>query len=260
MIMELHPTAIISERATLGQLVTVGPYSIIEPDTTIGDRCELRGHVTVKRFSHLGSDNLLHEGAVIGGEPQDLSFAGDESRLTIGARNKIREGVSINRGASQGSETALGSDCFIMAGAHVAHDCKLGDNIIIANNVALAGHVEIEDGAFISGGVVIHQFCRIGRLAMVGGNSKIVQDCLPFIITDGMPGRARGLNLVGLRRAGFRSADIQSLKQAYRVLLRSGLTLDQAIDELGQLGGPAVDHLISFVKKSKRGFCHQGTD
>jgi UDP-N-acetylglucosamine acyltransferase len=258
--MTIHPTAIICEPAALGQSVAVGPYSIIECDTSIGDRCELRGHVIVKRFTSLGPDNVIHEGAVIGGEPQDLSFAGDESRLTIAARNRIREGVSINRGASRGSETALGSDCFIMAGAHVAHDCRLGDRIIIANNVALAGHVEIEDGAFLSGGVVVHQFCRLGKLAMIGGNSKIVQDCLPFVITDGMPGRARGLNLVGLRRAGYRSAEIHKLKQAYRILLRSGLPLEKAIDELSVLGSPAVEHLIGFVKKSKRGFCHQGTD
>jgi UDP-N-acetylglucosamine acyltransferase len=147
-----------------------------------------------------------------------------------------------------------------MAGAHVAHDCRLADKIIIANNVALAGHVEIEDGAFLSGGVVIHQFCRIGKLAMIGGNSKIVQDCLPFIITDGVPGRARGLNLVGLRRAGFGRADIQTLKHAYRILLRSGLPLEKAIDELSAFGGPAVEHLVDFVKRSRRGFCHQGND
>jgi UDP-N-acetylglucosamine acyltransferase len=258
--MDIHPTAIISERASLGRLVTVGPYSTIEPDTTIGDRCQILSHVTIRRFSTLGPDNLIHEGAVIGGEPQDLSFAGGESRLTIGARNRIREGASINRAAAPGSETAVGSDCFIMAGAHVAHDCKLGDRVIVANNVALAGHVEIQDDAFLSGGVVVHQFCRVGKLAMIGGNSKIVQDCLPFIITDGMPGRARGLNLVGLRRAGFRSTEIQTLKLAYRILLRSGLTLERAIDELAALGAPSVEHLISFVKKSKRGFCHQGSD
>jgi UDP-N-acetylglucosamine acyltransferase len=258
--MAIHPTAIIGESAVLGHDVTVGPYSIIERDTLIGDRCQLRGHVTVKRFSSLGAENIIHEGAVIGGEPQDLSFAGDDSRCTIGARNRIREFVSINRGASRASETGLGSDCFIMAGAHVAHDCRLGDRIIIANNVALAGHVEIDDGAFLSGGVVVHQFCRVGKLAMIGGNSKIVQDCLPFIITDGMPGRARGLNLVGLRRAGFPSADIHKLKHAYRILLRSGLPLEKAIDELLSLGSPAVEHLVAFIKKSKRGFCHQGTD
>jgi len=258
--MDIHPTAIISPRATLGQSVAVGPYSVIEPDAVIGDRCDLRSHVTVKRFSFLGPDNVIHEGAVVGGEPQDLSFTGDESRLRIGARNRIREGVTINRGAGPGSETSLGSDCFIMTGAHVAHDCSLGNRVILANNVSLAGHVQIEDGAFLSGGVVVHQFCRVGTLAMIGGNSKIVQDCLPFMITDGMPGRARGLNIVGLRRAGFRSTDIQTLKQAYRILLRSGLTLEKAIDELNMLGGPAVEHLISFVKVSKRGFCHQGTD
>ena len=256
--MNIHPTAVISDRAILGFRVSVGPYSIVEPDTLIGDRCDLQGHVTVKRFSTIGPDNRIYEGAVIGGDPQDLSFSGDDSKLIIGARNRIREAVTINRGASLGSETSIGSDCFIMAGAHVAHDCILGDRIIIANNVALAGHVEIHDRAFLSGGVVVHQFCRIGALAMIGGNSKIVQDCLPFIITDGMPGRARGLNLVGLRRAGFPPAEIRTLKQAYRILLRSALTLERAVDELQALGGPSVELLIAFVKKAKRGFCHHG--
>jgi UDP-N-acetylglucosamine acyltransferase len=257
--MNIHPTALVSELAILGDQVAVGPYSIIEPDTSIGDRCNLQGHVTVKRFSTLGPDNLIYEGAVIGGEPQDVSFLGQPSNLTIGARNKIREAVTINRGANRGSKTSVGSDCFIMAGAHIAHDCTLGDRIIIANNVALAGHVVIEDAAFLSGGVVVHQFCRVGTLAMIGGNSKIVQDCLPFMITDGMPGRARGLNLVGLRRAGLHSTEIRSLRQAYRILLRSGLALERAIDELEVLGGPSVELLIAFVKKSKRGFCHHAT-
>jgi UDP-N-acetylglucosamine acyltransferase len=204
----------------------------------------------------MGPSNIVYEGAVVGGEPQDVGYAGAESRLIIGARNRIREGVTIHRATEAGGETVIGSDCFLMAYAHVAHDCRVGDRVIIANNVALAGHIEIADRAFISGGVVVHQFCRIGRLAMVGGNSKIVQDCLPFVITDGNPGRARGLNLVGLRRAGFKSKDIQNLKQAYRVLLRSGLKLEAALSEMSAINDPAVDYLASFIRASKRGFCH----
>ena len=153
----------------------------------------------------------------------------------VGASNTFRENATVHRGTQPGSETIIGSDCFIMACAHVAHNCRLGDRVIVANNVALAGHVEINDGAFISGGVVVHQFCRLGRLAMIGGNAKIVQDCLPFVVTDGVPGRAHGLNLIGLRRAGFKSSEIQKLKEAYRLLLRSGLGLEAALARMGEL-------------------------
>ncbi len=192
----------------------------------------------------------------MGGEPQDVSYAECESFLRIGERNRLRENVTVHRGTQPGSETRIGSDCLIMVGAHIAHNCKVGDRVIMANNVAMAGYVEIGDGAFISGGAMAHQFTRIGRLAMIGGMSKIVQDCLPFSITDGRPGRACGLNIVGLRRAGFASNKIRVLKQAYRILLRSNLSLENAIDKMNQLDDPAVNELVEFVKASTRGFCH----
>jgi UDP-N-acetylglucosamine acyltransferase len=254
--MNIHPTSIISGAARLGAAVTVGPFAVIEPDTEIGEGTEIRARASVKRYTVMGPSNVVYEGAVLGGEPQDVSFTDCKSRLIIGARNRIREGVTMHRGTQSGSETRIGSDCFFMAYSHVAHNCLIGDRVILANNVALAGHIEIEDGAFISGGVVVHQFCRIGRLAMVGGNSKIVQDCLPFVITDGNPGRARGLNIVGLRRAGFKSSEVQNLKRAYNLLLRSGLKLQDALSRLSDINDPAVDHLINFVRASRRGFCH----
>jgi UDP-N-acetylglucosamine acyltransferase len=213
-------------------------------------------HAVIKRFTAIGSANVIHEGAVLGGEPQVSDYTDRESYVRIGARNRIREGVTIHRGLQPGSATIVGSECFIMAYAHVAHNCRLGDQIIMANNSALAGHVEIEDQAFLSGGVMVHQFCRVGRLAMVGGNAKIVQDCLPFVTTDGVPGRARGLNAVGLRRAGIGPEHTRKLKQAYRVLLRSGMALEKALAVLAELRDPLVDHLISFVRASERGFCH----
>jgi len=255
--MNIHPTALISEGAQLGASVRIGPYAIIEQDTTIGASTEIRAHAVIKRYTTLGEASFIHEGAVVGGEPQDLSFMECESYLRVGARSSIREGVTLHRGTEPGSATTVGSDCFIMACAHVAHNCRLGDRVILANNVALAGHVEIDDQAFISGGVVVHQFCRIGRLAMIGGNSKIVQDCLPFVITDGVPGRACGLNIVGLRRAGFKSSEIQKLKDAYRVLLRSGLALEEALARLTDMGDPLVDHLAGFARHSRRGFCRE---
>lgn len=255
--MKIHPTSIVSPGARLGAAVTIGPYAVVEDDTEIGDGCEIRAHAVIKRFATLGPANTVHEGAVLGGEPQDIGFVDCRSYLRVGAHNRIREGVTMHRGAQPESATIVGSNCFIMANAHVAHDCRLGDGVIIANNVALAGYVDIQDQVFISGGVVVHQFCRIGCLAMIGGNSKIVQDCLPFVVTDGVPGRAHGLNVVGLRRTGLKSVDLQALKEAYRLLLRSGLSLEDALDNLEHLEDPLVTHLIDFVRKSTRGFCHE---
>lgn len=254
--MDIHPTAIISQDATLGAGVRVGPYAVIESDTHIGDGTEIRAHAVIKRFTTLGKENVIYEGAVIGGEPQDIGFTGCKSAVRTGARCVIREGVTIHRGTQPDSETVIGDDGFFMAYSHIAHNCRLGDRVILANNVALAGHVEIEDQVFISGGVVVHQFCRLGRLAMLGGNSKIVQDCLPFVTTDGNPGRASGLNLVGLRRAGFKAADIGELKRAYKTLLRSSLLLEEALANLAAHPHPLVAHLIDFVRASRRGFCH----
>lgn len=250
----LHPTAVIAPGVRLGQGVVAGPYAVVEEDVVVGDGCEIRAHAVVKRHTTLGPGNIVHEGAVLGGEPQDLSFQEGATELRIGARNRIREGVTIHRAATPGAVTLVGSDCFIMAYAHVAHDCRLGDHVILANNVALAGHVEIGDGAFLSGGVVVHQFCRIGRLAMIGGNAKIVQDALPFVITDGVPGRARGLNVVGLRRAGLGAAQFRALKDAYRLLVRSSLPLDTAIERMAAIRDPLVDEMIAFVRGSRRGF------
>jgi UDP-N-acetylglucosamine acyltransferase len=252
--LSIHPTALVEKGARLGEGVELGAYVIVERDTEIGERTRLLTSAVIRRFTRLGPDNTVHEGAVLGGEPQDLSFRDCESSLRIGAGNRIREGVTIHRGTSPGSSTEVGSECFLMAYSHVAHDCRLGDGVILANNVALAGHVRIDDRAFLSGGVVVHQFCRVGRLAMIGGNAKIVKDCLPFVVTDGVPGRARGLNLVGLRRAGIPASDIRTLKEAYRMLLRSRLPLEAALETISRLGHPLADELVSFARTAKRGF------
>ncbi len=255
--MNIHPTSIVSPDAKLGAGVSVGPYAVIEEYTEIGEGSDIRAHAVIKRFTTLGPASTVYEGAVLGGEPQDVAFVDCRSYLSIGSNNRIREGVTMHRGTQPESVTTVGTNCFIMANAHVAHNCRLGDGVIIANNVALAGHVDIQDQVFISGGVVVHQFCRIGRLAMIGGNSKIVQDCLPFVVTDGVPGRARGLNVVGLRRAGFKSTGIALLKEGYRRLLRSGLSLEDALGSLKELDDPLVAELIDFARNSSRGFCHE---
>lgn len=258
--MPVHPTAIVDPDARLGDEVTIGPYVVVEPDVEVGARCEIRAHATLKRFTTLGTDNVVHEGAVLGGEPQDVAFKGDDTRLVVGDRNRIREGVTIHRSTLAGGTTVVGSDCFFMAYAHVAHDNRIGDRVILANNVALAGHVQIADRAFLGGYAGVHQFCRVGRLAMLGGQAKAVQDCLPFVITDGNPARARGLNTVGLKRAGIPSAERRALKEAYRLLVRAGLPLEAALEALRRLGNPLVDELIVFVEASKRGFAHTAPD
>jgi len=256
----VHPSAVVAPTARLGRDVEIGPLAVVEDDTTVGDRCLIRSHAVIRRFTTLGSDNRVHEGAVLGGEPQDVSFGGQQTRLLIGDRNLIREGVTIHRSTKPGGATVVGSDCFLMAYAHVAHDGCIADRVIIANNVALAGHVEVGERAFLGGGVGVHQFCRVGRLAMVGGNAKVVQDCLPFVITDGHPARARGLNVVGLRRAGYGAAQLRTLHEAYRLLLRSGLHREPALEKLEALADPLVDELVGFVRGSKRGFAHAARD
>jgi UDP-N-acetylglucosamine acyltransferase len=252
----IHPTAIVAATARLGTGVRVGPFAVIEDDVEIGDGTEVRAHAVVKRYTTLGPGNVVHEGAVLGGEPQDFGFTGAASRLVIGSGNRIREGVTIHRSSRADGTTTLGSDGFLMAQVHVAHDCRLGDGVILANNAALAGYVEVGDRAFLSAGVGVHQFCRVGRLAMIGGHSKVVQDCLPFVTTDGAPARARGLNVVGLQRAGVPSESIQALKEAYRILLRSGQALEEAVAALDALGDPLAAELAAFARSARRGFAH----
>jgi UDP-N-acetylglucosamine acyltransferase len=250
---QVHATAVVDADARLAEGVVVGPYAVVERGTVIGARTEVRAHAVVKRFTTLGVDNVVHEGAVLGGEPQDVGFAGAESSLVIGDANRIREGVTIHRASTPGGATRVGSGCFLMASSHVAHDCHVGDGVVLANNVALAGHVHVGERAFLSGGVVVHQFCRVGRLAMLGGNAKVVRDCLPFVVTDGVPARARGLNLVGLRRAGLGAADVRVLKECYRLLLRSGTRLPESLAGLDGLGHPLAAEMAAFVRGSRRG-------
>lgn len=254
MSVEIHPTALVSPSAELGEGTEVGPYCIIEEDVRIGRRNHFEAHCVIKRGTQIGNENHFFEHAVIGGTPQDLKFNDDPSFVSIGDGNVFREGVTVHRGTHKDSQTRVGDRNYLMVNVHVAHNCRLENHLIIANNVALAGEVEIEEGAFISGGVVIHQFSRVGRLAMIGGNAKIIKDVLPFCVTDGIPARTRGINLVGLKRAGFSDSHIRNLKQAYRILLRSHLALSEAIARLLKIGSEPVLQLVHFLEQSQRGF------
>jgi UDP-N-acetylglucosamine acyltransferase len=252
--MDIHPTAIVSPRAELASDVRVGPYAVIEGEVVIGEGCEIGTHAVIKRFTTLGARNRVFEHAVLGGEPQDVKFRNEKSRLVIGDDNLIREFVTIHRASGEGEETRVGSRNFLMIGCHVAHNCVVGDDNIFANEVALAGHITVEDHVFLSNNVGAHQFVKMGRYAMVGGKSKIVQDVLPFFITDGNPPRVRGLNMVGLRRAGFSTEARRALKSAYGILFRSQLALEDALAELARLEDENVRHLVNFIRGSKRGF------
>jgi UDP-N-acetylglucosamine acyltransferase len=255
--MEIHSTAVVSSRAEVASGVRVGAYAVIEADAVVGEGCEIGAHAVVKRFTTLGARNRVSEHATIGGEPQDVKFKGERSRVLIGDDNLIREYVTIHRASGEGAETRVGSRNFLMIGVHIAHNCEVGDDNIFANGVALAGHITVEDHVFLSSNVGAHQFVRMGRYAMVGGKSKIVQDVLPFFTTDGNPARVRGLNTVGLRRAGFAPETRLALKRAYQLLFRSRLPLAVALKELEGMDDEHVRHLAEFIRGSRRGFSRE---
>jgi UDP-N-acetylglucosamine acyltransferase len=232
----------------------IHPTAIIEDNVEIGPDCEIAAYAVIKRYTRLGARNRIYEHAVVGGEPQDTKFHGEQSYLEIGDDNLIREFCTVHRASGEGETTRIGSRNFFMVGCHVAHNCVIGSDNIFANEVALAGHIVIEDHVFISNNVGAHQFVRFGRHAMVGGKSKIVQDVLPFFTTDGNPPRLRGLNSIGLRRAGFSESARRALKDAYRLLFRSTIPMDEALQQLDQVDDENVAHLISFIRASKRGF------
>lgn len=255
--MHIHPTAVISTRAELAEDVRVGPYAVVEDDVRIGSGCEIGAHAVVKRFTTMGERNRVYEHATLGGEPQDVKFRGEPSALVVGDDNLIREYATLHRASGEGSVTRVGSRNFLMVGVHVAHNCEIGDDNVFANGVALAGHVTVEDHAFLASNVGAHQFVRFGRYAMVGGKAKIVQDVLPFFTTDGNPARVRGLNTIGLRRGGFHPSSRAAIKRAYQVLFRARLPLQSALAALEEVDDEHVTHLVNFIRASRRGFARE---
>src|SRR3990172_1569803 len=229
---EIASSAIVSPKARIAENVVIGPFSIIEDEVEIGAGTRLDSHVVIKNYTTLGRDNHLHMGVLLGSDPEDRNFQGPRSYLKIGDRNIFREYSTASRGTPPESETVIGNDNYIMIGTHVAHNCRLGNNVVVCNNCSVAGYVEVEDGAFLSGGVVVHQFSKIGRLAMIGGNTRVNLDVPPFLLASEFHVAARGLNLVGLRRAGIGQESIRQLKEAYRILCRSGLPQHQALERI----------------------------
>jgi UDP-N-acetylglucosamine acyltransferase len=257
--MMIHRTAVVDAEAHLAPDVCAGPYCVIGPGVYIGPGCELGAHVVIERNTRIGANCRIFSHAVIGGDPQDISFRGEPSFCEIGENNVLREYVTINRGCHGEKITRLGSHCLLMAGVHIAHDCQVGDRVTMANLATLAGHVEIGERAVIGGLAAFHQFTRVGRLAMVGGMAGVMQDAPPFCMVQGSPpATVRGLNLVGLKRAGVTEDSIKALKHAYRLVFRSGMLKERAMEEIQASVEmtPEARYLLDWLEApSKRGVC-----
>jgi UDP-N-acetylglucosamine acyltransferase len=253
---QIHPTAVISPGAQLGHDCAIGPYAIIGDQVTLGSRVRIDGHCVIDGRTRIGDESHVFPFVSIGLPPQDLKFAGEQSATEIGCRTRIREFVTVHRGTSGGGGiTRVGDDCFLMAQAHVAHDCLIGNNVIMANAATLAGHVLVEDGANIGAYSGVHQFCRVGREAYIGGYSVVVKDALPFALTVGNHAKCYGLNKVGMRRRGYSRETLDTLHHAFYLLLSAKLNTSQAIERIREeiTNAPEVDELVQFVETSQRG-------
>ncbi len=259
---KIHETAVVHPNARIGKDVEIGPYAVIGENVLIGDGTQIAAHVVIDGWTSIGKNCVIYPSVSIGADPQDLKFRGEKSYVFIGDNTKIREFTTINRATGEGEETRVGSNCLLQAYTHVAHNCVVGNHVIMSNAATLAGHVVVEDRAVIGGLSGVHQFVKIGRNAMIGGASKVVQDVPPFVIVDGHPAKVCGLNNVGLSRAGMSEATRRNLKKAYRILYRSGLTLAQAIAVMEQEldSCEEIEHMMRFLRNAERGICRGRKD
>ena len=255
---DIHPTALVSPNAFIGEGTSIGPYSVIGDEVTIGTQCTIHNHVVITGKCNIGKNNTFHSHSVIGGLSQDLKYSKEPTYLEIGDSNNFREFVTINRGTEPESKTVVGSNGNFLAYSHIAHDCVVGNNVIFSNNGTLAGHVQMDDYAILGGLTAVHQFCRIGKHAITGGCSKIVQDVPPFMIADGNPAEIRSVNTIGLQRRGFDQDQIKSLKDAYKIIFLRNLTTSDAVSALKEMETESSDsspihELIDFIVSSERG-------
>lgn len=250
----IHPTAIISGKAKLGNNISVGPFAIIEDDVEIGDDTSIGPHAVIYNGARIGNKVVIHQAASIAHVPQDLKFADEQTFFYVGDNCVIHEYVTLHRGTKETGFSRIGSNCLLMAYSHVAHDTVVGDNCILANGVQLAGHVELEDYVIIGGLTPVHQFCNVGKHCMIGGGFRVTQDVPPFILTAGEPLKFSGLNLIGLRRRGFSNEDITLLKKAYGYLYDHSLNVSQAKEKIrSEIKNKHVDSMLEFLDRSKRG-------
>ncbi|MBL0172365.1 MAG: acyl-ACP--UDP-N-acetylglucosamine O-acyltransferase [Gemmatimonadaceae bacterium] len=251
----IHPTALVDATAQFGADVSVGPFAIVGPRCVVGDGCTIAARATLEQNVRLGARVQVGSGAIIGGDPQDLKYRGEETWVDIGDDTAVREYATVNRGTAHSITTTVGRHCFLMSYSHIAHDCHLGDHVIISNGTQLAGHVTIEDRATISGLCAVHQFARIGRHAFIGGCSRVVKDVPPFVRAAGNPIKLFGLNSVGLQRSGFDAAIVAELKRAYRYCFRSDLNLSQGVERARAEIADVLEvrHFLAFIEASQRG-------
>ena len=254
----IAPTAQVAPTAEIAADVVIGDYSIIEGDVQIGPRCRIDPHVVIKRWTSLGADNVISTGVVLGSDPLDKAFGGARSYLRIGNGNRIREHFTISRGTAPESKTVIGDGNFIMTSGHIAHNFRIGNEAVIASSTLISGYVEIEDQAFVSGGIGVQQHLRIGELAIIGGMTRVNQDVTPYLMHVGPTMAVHGLNLVGLRRAGLSNDEIGLIRKAYRILFRSDISLEEALKTVAaEVEGPHARHMVEFIRASKRGVCRR---
>ena len=258
----IDPSAVVSKSAKLGENITIGPYCVIGDEVEIGDGSIIGPHAVIEKWTSLGKECRVYQFASVGAAPQDLKFKGERSFTVIGDRTTIREGATIHRATGEDNETRIGSDCLLMAYIHVAHNCLLGNHVIMSNLASCAGHAIVEDRVVIGGMAGVHQFVKIGRNAMVGGMSKLVQDVVPYTIVDGHPAKVVGLNNVGISRAGIPLESRRLIKKAYKILYRSGLSLPEAIAVIEQEVDSCeeVEHFLRFLRNAERGICRERRD
>jgi len=252
---EIHPTAVIQEGARIGEGCRIGPYCMIGPNVILGTECELHSHVVIDGHTEIGSENTFYPFASIGLRTQDLKWDGGTTWTRVGSNNTFREYVTIHSATADGDATVIGSHNNLLAYTHVAHDCQLGDHIIMSNVGTLAGHVIVEDRAIVGGLAAVHQFCRIGTMSIIGGCSKVVQDVPPYMMVDGNPAATRTLNKEGLKRNGVNEDAQKSMRQAYRILFRSEQTFTNAVKQVRAdvATSPELEHLLAFIESSERG-------
>jgi UDP-N-acetylglucosamine acyltransferase len=252
---DIHPTAIVSPKAQLGENVTVGPFSIIEEDVIIGAGTRIDSSVLIASGARIGKKCKIHKGAVLSSVPQDLKFNNEKTFLEIGDGTTVREFATLNRGTDHSIYTRVGKNCLIMAYVHIAHDCQIGNNVVIANAVNMAGHIIIEDNVGIGGMTAFHQFVHIGEHAFVGGMLRVNKDVPPYILANGAPVKFTGLNLIGMKRKGFDKKTLDALKNAYKIIYDENLLVKEAIERIeNELESiPQIEHLLQFLKESERG-------